>query len=173
MIRAATRADVPHLLRLVRDLAEYEHEPESAVATDELMTAALFPQEGPPAAFAHVVDIAGEDGPRVVGMAVWFTTFSTWTGRPGIWLEDLYVEPEHRGAGWGKALLATLAAECVRRGLPRLEWTVLDWNTPAIEFYRSLQTTAQQEWTTQRLTGDALARLADQAQSPLATPESP
>ena len=92
----------------------------------------------------------------VVGMAVWFVSFSTWTGRHGLWLEDLFVEPAQRGLGIGKALLTRLAAVCTERGWTRLEWVVLDWNSPAIEFYRSLGATPLDEWTTYRVSGDAL-----------------
>ncbi len=103
--------------------------------------------------------VAEMDG-KVVGFAVWFRNFSTWRGRHGIYLEDLFVAPEHRGAGLGKALLAALAQECVTNGYPRLEWWVLDWNGPSIGFYRSLGAVAMDEWTVFRLTGDALAELA-------------
>ena len=96
----------------------------------------------------------------LVGIAVWFVTFSTWTGRNGIWLEDLFVLPEHRGAGHGKALLSALAGECVERGWPRLEWTVLDWNTPSIDFYRSIGAFRMDGWSTHRLTGEPLELLA-------------
>lgn len=155
-IRTATRADVPAILALVRDLAAYEREPDAAVATEQDFARALFPPEGPATAACHVAEVDG----TVVGIALWFTTFSTWTGRNGMWLEDLFVMPEHRGAGLGKALLVALARVCVERGWPRFEWTVLDWNTPSIEFYRSLGAIPQEEWTTQRLTGDALTALA-------------
>lgn len=155
-IRAATPADVPSVLDLVRALAVYEREPDAAVATEEDFHRALFPDSGDPHTFCHVAEVDGE----VVGLAVWFLTFSTWTGRNGIWLEDLFVQPEHRGAGLGKALIASLARECMERGLPRLEWTVLDWNTPSIEFYRSIGAEPLAEWTTQRMTGEALEQLA-------------
>ncbi len=98
---------------------------------------------------------------EIVGIAIWFLTYSTWTGRHGIWLEDLIVDEAQRGRGYGKALIASLAAVCVEREYTRLEWTVLDWNAPAIAFYRSLDATPMDEWTTQRLTGDALAALAE------------
>ncbi len=100
---------------------------------------------------------------QVVGFAVWFRNFSTWRGRHGIYLEDLFVAPEHRGSGLGKALLAALARECVTKGYPRLEWWVLDWNAPSIAFYRSLGAVAMDEWTVFRLTDDALAELAASA----------
>nr|WP_076261668.1 GNAT family N-acetyltransferase [Intrasporangium flavum] len=148
--------DVPELLRLVRALADYEKEPEAAVATPEQFAEALFPADGSPVASAHV---AVKDG-RIVGMALWFTTFSTWTGQPGIWLEDLFVDPDSRGEGIGTALLYELAATCVDRGWTRLEWSVLDWNAPSIAFYRSHGARPLDDWTTFRVDGDALTRLA-------------
>lgn len=157
-IREARRDDVPDLTRLVRALAEYEKEPEAAVATNEQFANALFPAQGSPAASCLVV----ERGEQVVAMALWFPTFSTWTGEQGMWLEDLFVEPEQRGSGIGQALLVRLAQICVERGYPRFEWTVLDWNTPSIEFYRSRGALPQSEWTTFRVTGESLGRLAGQ-----------
>jgi GNAT superfamily N-acetyltransferase len=154
--RPATPADVPDLIRLVRALAAYEKEPDAAVATPEQFTRALFPADAAPVAFAHVAE---QDG-RVVGMALWFTTFSTWTGQPGIWLEDLFVDPATRGGGIGTALLSGLAATCVERGWTRLEWAVLDWNEPSIAFYRSHGARPLEDWTTFRVDGDALGRLA-------------
>jgi GNAT superfamily N-acetyltransferase len=152
-IRPAAPADVPVLLALVRELAEYEREPDAVVATEELLTAALF---GPGSvASAHVAESGGE----VVGFALWYVTFSTWTGRPGLWLEDLYVRPAARGTGLGKALLQTLAGVCLERGYTRFEWWVLDWNSPAQGFYRSLGAVEQDEWTTWRVDGDALRAL--------------
>ena len=154
-IRTATRDDVPAVLDLIRALAAYEREPDAVETTEADLVAALFPNVGTPTTYCHVAEADGE----VVGLAVWFVTFSTWTGRNGIWLEDLFVLPEHRGAGHGRALLSSLAAVCLERGWPRLEWTVLDWNTPSIEFYRSLGAGAMEEWTTHRVTGAALERL--------------
>lgn len=158
-IREATPADVPAILRLVRELAEYEREPDAVKATDESFLATMFPAKGDPTVFGHVAEIDGEDGPEVVGIAIWFLNFSTWTGTNGIWLEDLYVTPSQRGTGLGKQLLTRLAQVCVERGYRRLEWTVLDWNEPSIAFYRSLGAVPMEEWTTNRLTGDALAAL--------------
>ncbi|MBM6405358.1 GNAT family N-acetyltransferase [Phycicoccus sp. CSK15P-2] len=155
-IRPAISRDVPALLRLIRDLAEYEREPDAVEATEAHLHAALFPVEGTPTTFAHVAEVEGE----VVGMALWFLTFSTWTGTNGIWLEDLYVTPEQRGSGLGTALLAALAEVCVKRGYRRLEWWVLDWNAPSIAFYESLGARSQSEWTTYRMDGEALMRLA-------------
>lgn len=158
MIRPARPEDVPVIAQLVRDLAEYEKEPESATATEEDFAAALFGAH--PAAFAHVAEHTAEDGStEVVGMALWFRNFSTWTGRHGIYLEDLYVRPEFRGLGYGRALLTELARICVARGYRRLEWSVLDWNLSAINFYRSLGAVPMDEWAVYRLDGDALLKL--------------
>ncbi len=155
-IREASADDVPDLIRLVPGLAAYEKEPDSATATPEQFREALFPAQGDPTAYALV----GVREGTVVAMAIWFRSFSTWTGQAGIWLEDLFVEPEHRGHGIGAALLSRLAAICVEHGWTRLEWTVLDWNTPSIEFYRSRGATPLEDWTTHRVDGDALTRLA-------------
>lgn len=151
-IREATVDDVEDIARLVRELALYERAADAATATPDHFREALFPREASPAAYAHVAE---RDG-AVVAMAVWFVSFSTWTGRHGLWLEDLFVEPAQRGLGIGKALLMRLAAICTERGWTRLEWVVLDWNSPAIEFYRSLGATPLDEWTTYRVSGDAL-----------------
>ena len=154
-IRDARPEDIPDLLRLARALAVYEREPDAVEATEEMYAAALFPRTGSPTAFAHVAEVDG----RVVGMAIWYLTFSTWTGVNGIWLEDLFVEPEQRGTGLGKALLTRLAQVCIERGYQRLEWWVLRWNTPSIAFYRSLGSTPQDDWEVNRLDGEALRRL--------------
>jgi GNAT superfamily N-acetyltransferase len=153
-IRPAVPADVPRILALIADLAEYERSLDQVVTTEDDLRAALFAAR--PALFAHVAVVGGE----VVGFALWFLNFSTWLGQHGIYLEDLYVTPEMRGRGAGKALLAELAAICVQRGYGRLEWWVLDWNEPAIGFYRSIGAEPMSEWTVQRLSGDALADLA-------------
>lgn len=153
MIRTATPADVPEIHAMVRELAEYERAPEQAKATEQQLHDALFGAH--PAAFAHVAEDA--EG-RVVGFALWFRNFSTWTGTHGIYLEDLYVRPAARGAGHGKALLTELARICVERGYGRLEWSVLDWNEPSIAFYRALGAKAMDEWTVYRLDGAALAK---------------
>lgn len=155
-VRPATIDDVPRILELIQGLADYEREPDAVETTTADLVAALFPPSATPTTFAHVAEVDGD----VVGMALWFVTFSTWTGRNGIWLEDLFVRPESRGSGQGRALLAALAQVCVERGWRRLEWTVLDWNEPALGFYRRLGATAQDEWTTHRLTGPALTALA-------------
>jgi len=155
-VRPATIDDVPRIVELVHELALYEREPDAVEATAADFVAALFPPSATPTAFAHVAEDDGE----VVGMAVWYVTFSTWTGRNGIWLEDLFVRPDQRGSGLGRALLAALAQVCVERGWRRLEWWVLDWNEPSIGFYRSLGATAHDDWTTYRLTGTPLDSLA-------------
>jgi GNAT superfamily N-acetyltransferase len=153
-IRAAEPTDVPVIRQLVQELAEYEKEPDAVEATEADLHAALF---GPdPVASCHVAELDGE----VVGFALWYRTFSTWTGRPGLWLEDLFVRPAARGTGLGKALLVTLARVCAEQGWTRFEWWVLDWNEPAQGFYRSLGAQEEDGWTTWRLDGDALDRLA-------------
>lgn len=154
-IRPASPNDVDAIASLVRELAAYERAPQEAVATAADFSQALFPQDGKPLAYAYVAQVDGE----VVGMALWFLTFSTWTGVSGAWLEDLYVRPEHRGSRLGYALLRRLASECVERGYPRLEWSVLNWNAPSIAFYQQLGALPQDDWTRYRLAGDALTRL--------------
>jgi GNAT superfamily N-acetyltransferase len=155
VIRPARRDDLEPILHLVRELAVYEREPEAVVATPEDYSAALF---GPvPLVHCHVAeDAAGQ----VVGMALWYVTFSTWLGRHGLWLEDLFVLPERRREGHGRALLTTLARLCAERGYGRMEWWVLDWNTLALGFYRSIGASGMDDWTVQRLEGAALAALA-------------
>lgn len=153
-IRLAEPADVPVLLQLVRELAAYEREPDAVETTEDMLAAALF---GPDAvASCHV---ALDEQGAVVGFALWYVTFSTWKGRPGMWLEDLFVRPDGRGAGLGKALLQALAAVCVERGYARFEWWVLDWNEPAQGFYRSLGARPEDEWTVWRVDGEALTAL--------------
>ncbi|QIK83868.1 GNAT family N-acetyltransferase [Sanguibacter sp. HDW7] len=154
LVRAARPGDEPAILRCIQSLAAYEKEPDAVVNTVERLTDALFGER--PAAFTHVVELDGE----VVAIALWFTTYSTWTGEQGMWLEDLWVDEAYRGRGYGRVLVQTLAAVCVERGFPRFEWTVLDWNAPSIAFYRALGAVGMDEWTTQRVTGAALARLA-------------
>jgi GNAT superfamily N-acetyltransferase len=155
-IRPAEPQDVPALLALVHELALYEKAPEAVKATEAHFRQALFPPEHEPTAFAHVAVVDG----TVVGMAIWYITFSTWLGGAGIWLEDLFVSSEHRGSGLGKAMLATLAAVCAERGYGRLEWWVLKWNTPSIGFYDSIGGQPMDEWLTYRLDGQALASMA-------------
>lgn len=153
-IRSSTPQDCGTILRFVRELADYEREPDAVEANEAMLADALFAT--PPAAEAL---IAERDG-VAVGFALFFHNFSTWTGKRGIYLEDLYVTPAARGSGAGKALLAHLAGIALDRGCARFEWSVLDWNTPAIDFYRSVGAAAMDEWTVQRVTGDALVRLA-------------
>jgi GNAT superfamily N-acetyltransferase len=154
VIREAEPSDVPVLLALVRELATYEREPDAVVATEADLHAALF---GPdPSAGCHVVEVDG----AVVGFALWYRTFSTWLGKPGLWLEDLFVRPEHRARGLGRALLVHLASLCVERGWSRFEWWVLDWNESAQGFYRSLGARPEDEWTVWRVDGAALESLA-------------
>ena len=154
MIRAATPADVATILRFVRELAAFEREPDAVVATEAMLADALF---GPaPAAEAVIAEVDG----AAVGFALIFHNFSTWTGRRGLYLEDLYVTPDARGQGVGKALLHHLAGIAVARDCARFEWSVLDWNAPAIAFYRSVGAVGMADWTVQRMEGDALRTLA-------------
>ncbi len=154
VVRPASAEDVPAMVELVRGLAAYERPADQVELTPAALRAALFGDH--PAVFAHVATVDGE----VAGFALWFVTFSTGLGRYGIYREDLYVRPERRGEGLGKALLVELARVCVERGYGRLEWSVLDWNTPAIDFYRAHGATPQDEWTVFRLTGSPLRQLA-------------
>jgi GNAT superfamily N-acetyltransferase len=154
VIRPATVDDVPVVLTLVHELARYEREPDAVLATEETLAAALFGDN--PRVFCHVAeDSAG----AVVGFAVWFFNFSTWLGRHGVYLEDLFVRPESRGAGHGRALLTELARIAVANDCGRVEWAVLDWNVDAQAFYSSLGAQPMDEWTTWRLTGHALGAL--------------
>ncbi|MFF3613743.1 GNAT family N-acetyltransferase [Streptomyces sp. NPDC002580] len=155
MIRTATPDDIPVIHTFIRELAEYEKVPEEARATPEQLREALFGAN--PAAYAHIAqdDTTGEP----VGFSLWFLNFSTWRGVHGVYLEDLYVRPAARGGGHGKALLMELARICGERGYQRLEWSVLNWNRPSIDFYESLGARPQDEWTVYRLTDDALEAL--------------
>lgn len=154
-IRPARPDDVGGIHALVHELAVYEREPDAVDATPQDLADALFGTD--PLVHCHVVEAATEDGASdLVGVAIWYVAFSTWRGRHGIWLEDLFVRPSGRGLGIGRALLQALAAECTARGYARLEWAVLDWNEPAHEFYRSLDAVPQDDWTVWRLDGEAL-----------------
>ncbi|QTD99317.1 GNAT family N-acetyltransferase [Streptomyces cyanogenus] len=155
MIRTATPADVPVIHTLIRELAEYEKAAEEARASEEQLREALFGER--PAAFAHLA--VDEESGEPVGFALWFLNFSTWRGVHGIYLEDLYVRPGARGGGHGRALVAELARICAERGYGRLEWSVLNWNEPAIGFYEALGARPQDEWTVYRLTDEALTAL--------------
>ncbi|GAA3546127.1 N-acetyltransferase [Aeromicrobium flavum] len=152
-IRPAAPDDVTAMVRLVHDLAAYERAPEQCVLTDEMLHERLFGER--PALFADVAEVDG----AVVGLAIWFLNFSTWDGVHGIYLEDLFIDPAHRGAGLGHALLAQLARRCVEHGYSRLQWQVLDWNEPSIAFYRSLGAVDLADWRTYRLSGDPLKAL--------------
>jgi GNAT superfamily N-acetyltransferase len=157
-VRPAAPADVATMLRFVRELAAFEREPDAVETTEPMLHEALF---GPhPAAEALIAERAEGDGAASIGFAIFYHTFSTWTGRRGIWLDDLYVTPEARGSGAGAALLKALAGIAVDRNCARFEWWVLDWNTPALDFYRARGAVPQDEWTVQRVAGDALKRLA-------------
>ena len=153
-VRPITPDDVPAVVGLVRELAEYEKARHEARMTEDQLSAALFGDSR--ALFGHV---AVADG-QVVGMALWFLNFSTWRGTHGVYLEDLYVQPQHRGSGLGRELLRTLADVCVQRGYDRLEWSVLDWNTPSIDFYKAAGAVPMDEWTVFRLTDEALTTFA-------------
>jgi len=165
-VRPVRPDDVPAVLQLVRELAEYEKAAHEVVMTEAQLHEALF---GPaPSVFGHVALDGADD---VAGFALWFLTFSTWRGTHGIHLEDLYVSPAHRGTGLGRELLRTLAQECVDRGFARLEWSVLDWNTPSIEFYRAAGAVPMEEWSVFRLTDDALTSFAADRRRPPRTEE--
>ena len=156
-IRSAGPGDIQVILDLIRDLAIYEKEEDQARATADQINDALFSPT--PTAWCELVeDSSGE----VAGFALWFKNYSTWTGTPGIYLEDLFVKPEFRGKGYGKALLIHLAKKCIDNGWHRFQWWVLDWNEPSIEFYKSLGAVPMDEWTVYRVSGAALENLAAQ-----------
>ena len=159
-IRRVREADITAVVDLVRDLAEYERLAHECEMTPGQLHAAQFGPE--PAHFGHVAEVDGE----VVGFTLWFLSFSTFRGTHGIYLEDLFVRPAHRGSGLGRALLTELAEECVRRGYARLEWSVLDWNAPSIGFYKSLGAVPRGGWTVFRLTDDALTTLGGAGHRP-------
>jgi GNAT superfamily N-acetyltransferase len=170
IVRRVAERDVDAVVARVHELADYERAAEHCTLTADQLRATLF---GPsPALFGHVAEVEG----TIVGCALWFLNFSTWRGVHGIYLEDLYVQPAHRGAGLGRALLAALAGVCAERRLARLEWAVLDWNAPSIAFYRALGAEPMDEWTVFRLDGRALAALGTEAsgaaagRSPSTTP---
>lgn len=150
-LRPATEADLDTIIELIHGLAEYEREPDAVQLDRAEFASHLFG----PKPYAEVILAETDDGASA-GFALFFHNFSTWTGKPGIHLEDLFVRPEHRGHGYGKALLVELASIAVERNCGRLEWAVLDWNTPSIDFYKSLGAIPMDEWTTYRLTGETL-----------------
>jgi len=162
-IRPARVEDVPIILELIRDLATYERAPHEVTATEEQLLDVLFGER--PA--ADVLLAFEEESP--VGFAVYFYNFSTWLGQPGLYLEDLFVKPEKRGKGYGRALLVELAKIALDRGCGRMEWAVLDWNEPAINFYRTLGAKPMDEWTVFRLTRDGIAKLAKAADTAATT----
>src|SRR5215467_10572616 len=155
MIRQAHVEDVPIILELIRDLAAYERAPDEVTATEQQLVDVLFGER--PAAEV----LLAFEGQSSVGFAVYFYNFSTWLGRPGLYLEDLFVKPEKRGKGYGRALLVELAKIARERDCGRMEWAVLDWNEPAIKFYRALGAKPMHEWTVFRLTREEIAKLAD------------
>ena len=162
-IRPARVQDVPIILQLIRDLATYERAPDEVTATEEQLVSVLFGER--PA--AEVLLAFEEESPA--GFAVYFYNFSTWLGRPGLYLEDLFVKPEKRGKGYGRALLVELAKIARDRGCGRMEWAVLNWNEPAIKFYRALGAKPMDEWTVFRLTTDEITKLADAADTAATT----
>ncbi len=152
-IRAAKREEVGVILTLIKELAEYEKAPDAVEAKESDLLETIFTEN--PKVFCDIVEVEN----KIVGMAIWFLNYSTWQGKHGIYLEDLYIKPEFRGRGYGKALLQHLAAFCNERGYGRFQWWVLDWNSPAIEFYRSLGAEAMSEWTVYRVSGEPLRKL--------------
>ena len=162
-IRPARVEDVPIILQLIRDLATYERAPDEVIATEEQLIDVLFGEKP----VAEVLLAFEEESP--VGFAVYFYSFSTWLGRPGLYLEDLFVNPEKRGKGYGRALLVELAKIARDRGCGRMEWAVLNWNEPAIKFYQALGAKPMNEWTVFRLTCDEIAKLADAADTAATT----
>ena len=153
-VRPAVPADVPAILRCIRALATYEREPDAVLATEATLHRTFFADGAQ--VFGHVAELDG----AVVGIAVWFLNYSTWTGRPGLYLEDLFVDDAARGAGAGRALLRALAAEAKARGCARIDWAVLDWNEPAMDFYRAIGARRMGSWQPWRIDGDALEALA-------------
>ena len=154
-IRPARKDEASIILQLIKDLAEYEKAADEVKASEKEIIETIFADN--PKVFCDLVEVDGD----IAGMAVWFLNYSTWQGKHGIYLEDLYVKPEYRGRGYGKALLQHLAGICNERGYGRFQWWVLDWNSPAIEFYRSLGAEAMSEWTVYRVSGLPLRRLGE------------
>ncbi len=154
-IRPARIDESGKILELIKELADYEKASHEVAATELEIKATIFAEN--PKVHCDFVEVDGV----IAGMAIWFLNYSTWQGKHGIYLEDLYVKPEFRGRGYGKALLQYLAALCNKRGYGRFQWWVLDWNSPAIEFYRALGAEAMSEWTVYRVSGDALKELGN------------
>ena len=155
-IRLAIPGDIEDIHRLIYELAVYEKAPDEMVATVAQIKESLFNES--PVAFCHVAEVDG----KIVGIALWFLNYSTWLGKPGIYLEDLFVQPEYRGHGIGKGFMKTLAQLCIERGYERFQWWVLDWNESSIEFYKSLGAVGMDEWTVFRLSGGALKKFANE-----------
>jgi GNAT superfamily N-acetyltransferase len=155
IIRPARSKEVGEVLQLIQDLASYEKAPEQVEASEEDLLNTIFASD--PRVFCDLVEVDGQ----IAGMAIWFLNYSTWQAKHGIYLEDLFIKPEYRGHGYGKALLKHLAKICDEKGYGRLQWWVLDWNSPAIEFYRSLGAEAMDEWTVYRTSGQALKDLGN------------
>jgi len=160
LIRSATPRDVADIQRLIRELSVYEKLEHMVVGTEDMLRAALFGDQ------PVVEALIAESGGQAVGFALYFKSFSTFLCKPGLFLEDVFVEPQHRGKGLGKALLQALAAICVERGYGRFEWHVLDWNEPSIRFYEALGGTVMREWLLVRVTGEELQRLASLVDAP-------
>lgn len=156
IIRPATIADTDEILALIYELALYEKAPDEAKATADQIRESFFSES--PKVFCDLVEVDG----AIAGLAIWFLNYSTWQGKHGIYLEDLFIRPQYRGAGYGKGLLKHLAAICEERGYGRFQWWVLDWNEPAIEFYKSLGAVAMDEWTVYRVSERALTKLAQE-----------
>ncbi len=155
IIRPAKSEEVGEVLQLIQDLAIYEKAPEQVEASKEDLLNTIFSSD--PRVFCDLVEVDGQ----IAGMAIWFLNYSTWQAKHGIYLEDLFIKPEYRGRGYGKALLKHLAKICDEKGYGRLQWWVLDWNSPAIEFYKSLGAEAMDEWTVYRTSGKALKDLGN------------
>ena len=154
-IRPAKSEEVGEVLQLIQELATYEKAPEQVEASKEDLLNTIFVKD--PRVFCDLVEVDG----KVAGMAIWFLNYSTWQAKHGIYLEDLFIKPEYRGRGYGKALLKHLAKICDEKGYGRLQWWVLDWNSPAIEFYKSFGAEAMDEWTVYRTSGQALKDLGN------------
>jgi GNAT superfamily N-acetyltransferase len=155
-IRPAKATDIDEILALIYELALYEKAPEEAKATESQIRESFFGDN--PKVFCELVEVDGD----IAGLAIWFLNYSTWQGKHGIYLEDLFIRPQFRGRGFGEALLKHLARICIDRGYGRFQWWVLDWNEPSIEFYKSFGAVAMDEWTVYRVTGDALIDLANE-----------
>ena len=154
-IRPAKSEEVGEVLQLIQELATYEKAPDQVEASEDDLLNTIFAKE--PRVFCDLVEVDGQ----IAGMAIWFLNYSTWQSKHGIYLEDLFIKPEYRGRGYGKALLKHLAKICDEKGYGRLQWWVLDWNSPAIEFYKSFGAEAMDEWTVYRTSGKALKDLGN------------